>query len=126
MNFGYVILYVNDVEASLSFYERAFAQKRRLVTPEGDYGELEGTVPIAFARTELAKDSSGLDIGAGAAAGSTLPFEIAFVTDDIDANVQTAVEAGAELVKPVAAKPWGQKVAYVKDLNGCISYKHST
>lgn len=122
MNFGYVILYVPDVSAAISFYERAFGQKRRMLTPEGDYGELEAAVPIAFAKTDLAKDSSGLDVAPGAANDTTLPFEIAFTADDVEKAVQAAVEAGAVLVKPVATKPWGQKTAYVKDLNGSVTW----
>ena len=41
MRFGYTILYVVDVAASLDFYERAFDQRRRLLHESGQYGELD-------------------------------------------------------------------------------------
>jgi uncharacterized glyoxalase superfamily protein PhnB len=47
-------------------------------------------------------------------------FEIALVTEDPDGAYQVAVKAGAEPVAAPAAKPWGQLVGYVRDLNGCL------
>jgi len=47
-------------------------------------------------------------------------IEIAFVTDDVAAAYQKAVENGALAVMPPTAKPWGQTVAYVRDLNGVL------
>ena len=40
VKFGYTILYVEDVEKSIAFYENAFGFSRKFVTPEKDYGEL--------------------------------------------------------------------------------------
>ena len=54
--------------------------------------------------------------GRDAAAG----FELCLVTPDPDAAYAKATAAGAAAVKPAEAKPWGQRVAYVRDLNGCI------
>jgi len=42
------------------------------------------------------------------------------VTDDPAAAYKKAVAAGAVAVKPPVLKPWGQTVAYVRDLNGCL------
>ena len=41
MKFGYTILYVPDVPATLRFYEAAFGLKTRFLHEGGDYGELE-------------------------------------------------------------------------------------
>ena len=46
--------------------------------------------------------------------------QIAFVTDDMDADWQRAVSAGAIVVKVPEAKPWGQTTGYLRDLNGHI------
>ena len=46
--------------------------------------------------------------------------EVAFVTDDVPAAYAKAVAAGATPVQPPAAKPWGQVVSYVRDLNGVL------
>jgi lactoylglutathione lyase len=40
MKFGYTILYVPSVIASIDFFERAFDMQRRFMHEGGDYGEL--------------------------------------------------------------------------------------
>ena len=47
-------------------------------------------------------------------------IELCLVTDDPEGAYITATGAGAAAVKPVEEKPWGQRVAYVRDLNGCL------
>lgn len=116
MRFGYTILYVRDVAASLEFYERAFDQKRRFLHESGQYAELEtGATTLAFAGRELA----ALSVPAAfqpAEGGSSAPaFEVCFVTDDVQAAFTRAVAAGAADAGQPARKPWGQEVAYVRD-----------
>jgi len=49
MKFGYTIVYVPDVLASVEFFERAFGLKRRFVHESG-YGEMEtGATALASA-----------------------------------------------------------------------------
>src|SRR5215210_5466795 len=91
--FGYTILYVRDVAASVKFYERAFRQPARLLHESGQYAELEtGPTTLAFAAHELA--SANLPDqpapGDGAAAGDG--FEVCFVTEDVEAAFSRAVE----------------------------------
>lgn len=50
IKFGYTILYVENVEESIAFYENAFGFSRKFVTPENDYGELiTGETTLSFA-----------------------------------------------------------------------------
>jgi lactoylglutathione lyase len=115
MRFGYTILYVRDVAASVALYERAFGQRTRFVHESGDYAELEtGTTTLAFASHELAESN----LGAAFRRGDGSAFEVCFVTDDVAAAYQQAVGAGAEPVTPPQTKPWGQDVAYVRDADG--------
>jgi lactoylglutathione lyase len=119
MRFGYTILYVRDVAASLDLYERAFGQRRRFVHESGDYAELEtATTTLAFASHELAESNlPGVfrqpDSGASATA-----FEVCFVTEDVAGAYERAVKEGAEPVTQPQTKPWGQDVAYVRDADG--------
>ena len=46
--------------------------------------------------------------------------EIAFVTEDVQASYDKAIAAGAIAYKKPEPKPWGQLVAYVRDLNGFL------
>lgn len=50
------------------------------------------------------------------------PFgiEIGFTTDDVEATVKSAVEAGAIVVENPKTKPWEQVVSYVRDLDGFL------
>ena len=54
MKFGYTIVYVPNVEASLAFFERAFGHERKFLHESGTYGELAtGETSLAFAAHEL-------------------------------------------------------------------------
>ncbi|HZN91018.1 MAG TPA: VOC family protein [Thermoleophilaceae bacterium] len=119
MRFGYTILYVADVGATLELYERAFAQRRRFLHESGSYAELEtgGTV-LAFASNELAA-SNVPGLMRPRALGHARPsFEVCFVTDDVQGAFDRAVSEGAEAVTSPQTKPWGQQVAYVRDPDG--------
>ena len=119
MKFGYTLMYVKDVEKTVAFYESAFGLKRKMVHESG-YGEMDtGTTKLGFVSYKLAK-SNGTEFVESQAKGPAPAVEIAFVTDDVDAAYDRAVKAGAEAAVPAKKKPWGQTVAYVRDLNGFL------
>ena len=119
--FAYTILYVQDVVRSVEFYERAFGLERKFIA-EGDiYAELlTGSTTLSLASINLAK--SNLPGGFTEADRSQKPFaiEIGFTTDNVEETYQLAVAAGAMPVEPAKTKPWGQVVAYVRDLDGFL------
>jgi predicted enzyme related to lactoylglutathione lyase len=120
MKFGYTIVYVPDVLASVEFFERAFGLKRRFVHESG-YGEMEtGTTALAFAAHELG--SSNLPNGYVKASDSHTPLgmEVALVTDDVMGAHEKAVASGAVSVKEPMEKPWGQMVSYVRCPDGTL------
>ena len=120
MKLGYTIIYVADVTATIEFYERAFGLQRRFIHESGLYAELAtGETVLAFAGEPMAQ-MNGVEITVNRPAGVAAGFEIAFVTDDPLGAYAIAVAAGAIAVKPPAAKPWGQVVGYVRDVNGCL------
>ncbi|MEO0338261.1 MAG: VOC family protein [Bacteroidota bacterium] len=121
MKFAYTILYVEDVEKTMQFYGDAFGFQKKFSTPEGDYGELiSGETTIAFASKTLAQ--SNLDAELLFSKSSKQPFgiELAFTTENIEEDYAKAIEAGAIELAPIVTKPWGQKVAYVQDINGFL------
>ena len=94
MKFGYTILYVADVEKTVTFYESAFGLTRTFIHESG-YGEMStGETKLSFASFELAR-SNGVSFAEPAA-------------------------KGAVPVAPPRQKPWGQTVAYVRELNGFL------
>jgi lactoylglutathione lyase len=120
MKFGYTILYVPDVPAAVEFYERAFGLIRRFVHESGQYAEMEtGTTTLSFAAEAMA-ESGGLAIRPNTNRDLPAGIEICLVSDTPEACYEVAVAAGAIPLVPVQEKPWGQKVGYVRDLNGCL------
>ncbi len=121
MKYGYTILYVSDVAQTVDFYEQAFGLKQRFFDESGRYAEMETeTTTLAFAANDLAK--SNLPQGFQENNLSSLPagIEVGFVTDDVAAAFEGAVKAGANVVVEPKVKPWGQTVAYVRDLDGVL------
>ena len=120
MRFGYTILYVRDVAESLAFYARAFGLERRLLHESGQYGELEtGQTALAFASHELAAANLPGNFRSPSGDGAT-SFEVCLVTDDVDGAFERALQAGATPASEPLAKPWGQRVAYVRDPDGVL------
>ena len=120
MKFGYTIIYVHDVPATVTFYESAFGLIRRFVHESNLYAEMEtGDTTLAFAGEPMA-EMNGLSIRPNRKSDVAAGYEIAMVSEDPNAAYASALEAGASAVKPPTLKPWGQIVAYVRDLNGCI------
>ena len=114
----YTILYVADVAATLTFYERAFALKRLFLHESGDYGELAtGETKLAFSSVAL---MAQLGKTPGKPSADAPVFEIAFETDDVSAAFDRAVAAGAKPVQEVRNEPWGQTTSYVSDPNGYL------
>ena len=121
VRFGYAIAYVEDVQRSVAFYERAFELKRRFVDESGQYAEMEtGETTLAFASNELGE--SNLPRGFRKNDPAELPagIEIAFLTEDVAAAFEVAVGAGAVKVAEPVTKPWGQTVAYIRDPDGVL------
>lgn len=53
-------------------------------------------------------------------ASATVRPEISIEVDDVDAAYAAAVEAGADIVHPLTAEPWGVRRFFVRDPDGHI------
>ncbi|KAF2514330.1 VOC family protein [Flavobacterium foetidum] len=121
IKFGYTILYVEDVEEAIAFYENAFGFTRKFVSPDNDYGELlTGETTLSFASKKLA--AQNLPDGFLESNLEDKPFaiEIGLITEDVPETLQKATSFGAVIVSEPHEKPWGQIVAYARDLNGFL------
>lgn len=120
MQFGYTIIYVKNVEEALQFYEKAFSCKIKFFAESKLYGELTtGSTILAFC-DETFLEKNGLSFNKNRLDELSAGFEIGFMTDDVQAAYEHALANGAQALKEPVKKPWGQIVAYVKDLNGII------
>lgn len=121
MKFGYAIVYVPDVAASLDFFTRAFGIERRFLHESGEYGELEtGQTAIGFARHDLAKTHFPEGHVEAHSSARPLGMEIALVTPDVPSAHKRAIAAGASELSAPAEKPWGQVVSYVRCPDGTL------
>ncbi|XP_010521827.1 PREDICTED: uncharacterized protein LOC104800652 [Tarenaya hassleriana] len=126
--FGYTIVYVEDVEKSVDFYARAFGHNVRRLDESHRWGELEsGETTIAF--TKKHQHETDDLTGTVHSARDRPPIELCFCYPDVDAAFTRAVSNGAVGVSPPEEKEWGQKVGYVRDLDGFVvrlgSYVHT-
>lgn len=118
MKFRYAILYVDNVEETLTFYQTAFGLERLFLHESGQYGELKtGDTKLAFSAKEL---MSELGKTPGTADPAAPLFELAFETDDVAGAMQTAIAAGATEKQAPRDEPWGQTTGYVIDPNGFL------
>jgi predicted enzyme related to lactoylglutathione lyase len=116
---GYTLLYVDDVEGTMNFYERAFGLKKGFLH-ENQYGEMvTGETKLGFVHhnTARAHGFAYKKLNPGEVAPG---IEIGFITDDVDAAFNRAVKAGAIAACKPEKKPWGQVVSYVRDCNGLL------
>ncbi len=120
MELGYVILFVPDVAATATFYEQAFGLTRRFVAESGHYIEMDTAGTALGFTSEAFVRRNGVNFAPLDANGKPPAVEIAFIADNVAAAVARAAAAGGTIVGPPAVKPWGQTVAYVRDLNGAL------
>jgi lactoylglutathione lyase len=121
ITFSYTILYVQDVEATLSFYEKAFGFTRKFITPDNSYGELlTGATTLSFAKDEMVKTEFGLDFTTSNLAQKPFGIEVAFATQNVPETFDHAIANGAVAIATPSFKPYGQTVAYVCDINGLL------
>jgi predicted enzyme related to lactoylglutathione lyase len=117
MKFGYAILYVDDVEATVAFYERAFGLERKMVQPD-EFGELDtGSTKLAFAAKSHVESLFPIPFQRSGRNDDAPPVEIGLVTHDVEAAFDRAAAAGAVVVTHPTKKPC---VGYVRDNNGFL------
>ncbi|KAK2436098.1 dessication-induced 1VOC superfamily protein [Trifolium repens] len=121
--FAYTVLYVKDVAESVDFYAKAFGYSVRRLDESHRWGELEsGHTTIAFTpiHQHETDDLTGAVHAANRSKQERPPLEVCFVYTDVDAAYKRAVENGAVAVSEPEMKEWGQKVGYVRDIDGII------
>lgn len=121
MKFAHTSLFVSDVPQAVAFYEKAFGMRKRFMHESGQFAEMDlGEAVLHFAASEAVK--ANLTQGFQENSVSNLPpgIELCFETDDVAAAFLAAVEAGATAYAEPTLRPWGQSVAYVRDLDGVL------
>jgi len=120
MKFAGTVLYVDDVNAVVDFYGRAFGLKVRFIDKDLGFAELEtGASILAIASHSLGEmlmpDSYQRPID-----GQHANVEIGFVTNDVPAALAKAIAEGACQIASPRRMPWGLEVAYVRAPEGTL------
>ncbi len=112
-------LIVTDGEAALAFYTAAFgaAESMRISSPDGKIGHAE--FRVAGSTVMLAEEYPDMDCYSPLKYGGT-PVSLALYVPNVDELVAQAVKAGAELVRPVEDKFYGDRMGSLKDPFGHI------
>ena len=121
IKYTYTILYVENVTKSIEFYIKSFGFSRKFVTGENDYGEIiTGETTISFASKNLA--NSNLKNGFIESDLKNKPFgiELGFVTENVAETIESVKNNGGIIIEEPKQKPWGQIVAYIRDLDGFL------
>lgn len=123
MEFRHVIIYSDDVRATVAFYTQVFGMCPAALpgTPPDHYVALDtgGTLlviqSVALSERDVTRRFVRNDPQA------TPPgIELSFIVEDVEHSYNAALTAGALSLNPPRRSPWGQVFAHVRDLNGII------
>ncbi|KAI3879938.1 hypothetical protein MKW98_018177 [Papaver atlanticum] len=119
--FAYTVVYVKDVAKSVSFYANAFGYNVRRLDESHRWGELEsGQTTIAFTPKHQHETDDLTGEVQDAKSQKREAVEVCFAYEDVDTAFKRAVENGAIPVHEPEEKVWGQKVGYVRDIDGIV------
>ncbi|HYT79592.1 MAG TPA: VOC family protein [Actinomycetota bacterium] len=110
----YVILYVRDLERSISFYREVIGLPFKFT--ESGYAEFatEGTKFALFERARLPQL-----IGREATNGEAT-MEVAFLVDDVDREAERLRRAGVTVLSGPVDRPWQQRTFHLLDPDGHV------
>ncbi|KAJ3682731.1 hypothetical protein LUZ60_012958 [Juncus effusus] len=119
--FAYTVVYVKDVAKSVAFYASAFGYNVRRLDQSRKWAELEsGPTTIAFTPLHQRETDTITGEVQLPERNERGPVEICFDFADVDAAYKRAIDNGAIPVSSPENKNWGQKVGYVRDVDGII------
>jgi lactoylglutathione lyase len=112
-------LFVDDIDASIRFYEHALGF--RLTRREADYGSLERESAVLGLGSIDKLPAAGSGPGftrAGLAGRRGAGVEIVLEVSDVEAALQAVLSAGVQPVEPLRDRPWGLRDFRVVDPDG--------
>jgi len=111
----YTVLIVEELERSLEFYCRVLGL--RLGHRTTHYAQLVvGTTRLSLYTREAMGRTLGRTLRAP---DEDAPgFEIAFLVEDVDAEIDALRELGVRIETPAEDRFWGQRTAYLRDPDG--------
>ena len=112
MRISYVTLGVADPERAVGFYG-ASQVGRSAAVPPSPSSRRRGPVLAIFDTAAMAEETGAAVRPGGVALSHNVPGR-----DDLEPLLQTALSAGATLLRPRHQKPWGAEAAWIADPDG--------
>ncbi len=100
-----VIVPVTDIDRAARFYAGLLGIPGTRVTPGRHYFDCDGTILACF---DPRADSDDFDLGPN-------PDHLYFAVSDLESAYARATELRAEILSPIAARPWGERSFYARD-----------
>jgi uncharacterized glyoxalase superfamily protein PhnB len=120
MQFGGIVLYVDEVSPVVDFYRRAFGLELRFFDESLGFAELEtGGSTLSIAAHSLGEMLMPNQYSRPAD-GRPEGIELAFLTRDVPASYAKAIAEGATPITPPRRMPWGLEVAYARAPEGTL------
>jgi lactoylglutathione lyase len=113
MEIGYVILYVEDLAASVEFYRDVVGLAYKFT--DAGYAEFDaGGVRFALYERRRAEWLTGREVTPGAGG------EVVVMVQDVDAHAERLRVAGVPILSGPADRPWGHRTVHVADPDGFV------
>ena len=100
----------SDLDRSRAFYERVLELEADDTVPSRLYLHCDGFI---VALIDWAIENHG-----DPSPVRPFPDHLYFATDDLDATLIRATDAGADITAPIEVKPWGERSFYCTDPDG--------
>lgn len=120
MHFGGVTLMADDVDVTAAFYEKAFGLGPVFADPDGTFVVLGRGVWTPGPSAPSLTIEHWRKVEDFAEPGPANAFRVFLETADVDDAYRSALAAGAHSALAPTTRPWGQRVAVVRDPNGVI------
>ena len=121
MKLSYSILYVEDIQRTIRFYQEAFGLKHKFTHESGDYAEMDtGETTLAFCSHGLADMILKMPYKKASQDEAPLGSQITFAPDNVKEAYKKAIDSGAKSISEPEVKPWNFEVAVLRDFDGHI------
>jgi lactoylglutathione lyase len=113
---AFPVVYAQDVDAEVAFYERLGFRRHYQLPAHGETGYVglsrKGSAELAVTHATWASDRHDISFGQGAR------FEMYVYCDDLSETLAQLTETGMAVLRDPEDMPWGERIATVLDSEG--------
>ena len=120
MQFAGTVLYVDDVQATVDFYRRAFGLELRFSDESLGFAELATGGSTLYIASHSVGQMLMPETYHRPLEGGPSGVEIAFLTENVASDAAKVIAEGAVMVAAPKRMPWGLEVAYVRAPDGTL------